>query len=151
MLTARDGVADRVHGLDSGADDYLVKPFANEELAARIRTLLRRMQPPGPTLLTCADLEVDLEAHSVRRSGRELDLTAQEFRLLEHLLRHQGHVLTRSQLLESVWDLGDDTTSNVVDVYVSYLRHKLESDGGPRLLHTVRGVGYVLRPPPGPQ
>ncbi|HEY7564787.1 MAG TPA: response regulator transcription factor [Acidimicrobiia bacterium] len=149
MLTARDGVADRVHGLDSGADDYLVKPFANEELAARIRTLLRRRQPPGATTLVCSDLVVDVEAHTAMRSDRTIDLTAQEFRLLEHLLRHQGHVLTRIQLLESVWDLGADTSSNVVDVYVSYLRHKLEAGGEPRLLHTVRGVGYVLRPPPG--
>lgn len=147
MLTARDGVADRVHGLDSGADDYLVKPFAHEELMARIRTLLRRQRPTEPTLLTCGDLEVDISSHTTRRLQREIELTAQEFRLLEHFLRHRGQVLTRSQLLETVWDLAADTTSNVVDVYVRYLRQKLESAGEPRLLHTVRGVGYVLKPP----
>lgn len=146
MLTARDGVADRVHGLDSGADDYLVKPFAHEELMARIRTLLRRRQPVEPALLTCGDLEVNLTAHTTRRLDRQIELTAQEFRLLEHFLRHRGQVLTRSQLLETVWDLASDTTSNVVDVYVRYLRQKLESAGEPRLLHTVRGVGYVLKP-----
>ena len=148
MLTARDGVADRVHGLDSGADDYLVKPFAHEELMARIRTLLRRRQPAEATLLTCSDLEVDVGGHTVRRKDRDIDLTAQEFRLLEHFLRHRGQVLTRPQLLETVWDLEAETTSNVVDVYVRYLRQKLEAGGEPRLLHTIRGVGYVLRSPP---
>jgi two-component system response regulator MprA len=147
MLTARDGVADRVHGLDSGADDYLVKPFAHEELMARVRTLLRRRQKTEATLLVCGDLEVDIGAHTARRLQRELELTAQEFRLLEQFLRHRGQVLTRSQLLESVWDLDGDTTSNVVDVYVRYLRQKLEAEGESRLLYTVRGVGYVLRPP----
>jgi two-component system response regulator MprA len=148
MLTARDGVADRVHGLDSGADDYLVKPFAHEELMARVRTLLRRRQPAEAILLTCADLEVDVGGHTARRQDRNIDLTAQEFRLLEHFLRHRGQVLTRPQLLETVWDLEAETTSNVVDVYVRYLRQKLEAGGEPRLLHTIRGVGYVLRTPP---
>lgn len=148
MLTARDGVADRVHGLDSGADDYLVKPFAHEELMARVRTLLRRRQPAESMLLTCADLEVDVGGHTARRQDRNIDLTAQEFRLLEHFLRHRGQVLTRPQLLETVWDLEAETTSNVVDVYVRYLRQKLEAGGEPRLLHTIRGVGYVLRTPP---
>lgn len=148
MLTARDGVADRVHGLDSGADDYLVKPFAHEELMARVRTLLRRRQPAESMLLTCADLEVDVGGHTARRQDRNIDLTAQEFRLLEHFLRHRGQVLTRPQLLETVWDLEAETTSNVVDVYVRYLRQKLEAGGEPRLLHTIRGIGYVLRTPP---
>lgn len=148
MLTARDEVADRVHGLDSGADDYLVKPFAHEELMARVRTLLRRRQPAESMLLTCADLEVDVGGHTARRQDRNIDLTAQEFRLLEHFLRHRGQVLTRPQLLETVWGLEAETTSNVVDVYVRYLRQKLEAGGEPRLLHTIRGVGYVLRTPP---
>ncbi len=148
MLTARDGVADRVHGLDSGADDYLVKPFAHEELMARIRTLLRRQQPHAPVVLSCGDLLIDLEAHAVRRGSRAIDLTAQEFRLLEHFVRHRGRVLSRAQLLNAVWELETDTTSNVVDVYVRYLRQKLEVGEEVRLLHTVRGVGYVLRSPP---
>jgi two-component system response regulator MprA len=147
MLTARDGVADRVHGLDSGADDYLVKPFAHEELMARIRTLLRRQQPHNAVLLTCGDLVVDLDAHAVRRGDRPIELTAQEFRLLEHFVRHRERVLSRSQLLNAVWELETDTTSNVVDVYVRYLRQKLEEGDEVRLLHTIRGVGYVLRPP----
>lgn len=148
MLTARDGVADRVHGLDSGADDYLVKPFAHEELMARIRTLLRRQQPHAPVVLSCGDLLIDLEAHAVRRGSRAIDLTAQEFRLLEHFVRHRGRVLSRAQLLNAVWELETGTTSNVVDVYVRYLRQKLEVGEEVRLLHTVRGVGYVLRSPP---
>lgn len=148
MLTARDGVADRVHGLDSGADDYLVKPFAHEELMARIRTLLRRQQPHAPVVLSCGDLLIDLEAHAVRRGSRAIDLTAQEFRLLEHFVRHRGRVLSRAQLLNAVWELETDTTSNVVDVYVRYLRRKLEVGQEVRLIHTVRGVGYVLRSPP---
>ena len=146
MLTARDSVADRVHGLDGGADDYLVKPFAHEELMARIRTLLRRRQPARATTLICADLEVDPAAHTVRRSSGPIELTALEFRLLEFLLTNRDRVLTRPQILEAVWGLDTDTTSNIVDVYVSYLRQKLEAEGEQRLLHTVRGVGYVLRP-----
>ena len=147
MLTARDGVADRVHGLDSGADDYLVKPFAHEELMARIRTLLRRQQPHNAAVLTCGDLEVDVDAHAVRRGNRAIELTAQEFRLLEHFVRNRERVLSRSQLLNAVWELETETTSNVVDVYVRYLRQKLEEGDEVRLLHTIRGVGYVLRSP----
>ncbi len=145
MLTARDAIADRVHGLDSGADDYLVKPFAHEELMARVRTLLRRHEPSTPTLLSCGDLEMDLSGHLVRRGSTIVDLTALEFRLLEYLLRHRGQVLSRSQILEAVWSLDADTSSNVVDVYVRYLRRKLDDSDPPSLLHTVRGVGYVLR------
>ncbi|MGH8926900.1 MAG: response regulator transcription factor [Acidimicrobiia bacterium] len=148
MLTARDGVADRVHGLDSGADDYLVKPFAHEELMARIRTLLRRRQRPVNTILVCDDLVMDVDSHVVHRGARPIELTAQEFRLLEYFVRHRDKVLSRPHLLNAVWELEADTTSNVVDVYVRYLRQKLEADGRPRLLHTVRGVGYVLRPGP---
>jgi len=145
MLTARDAVSDRVRGLDSGADDYLVKPFAYEELLARVRSLLRRNDPADRNLLRCADLEIDVDAVEARRGGRTIELTALEFRLLEHLCSNQRVVLTRPQILESVWGLDADTTSNVVDVYVRYLRNKLEADGEARLIHTVRGVGYVLK------
>jgi DNA-binding response OmpR family regulator len=140
-------VADRVHGLDSGADDYLVKPFAHEELMARIRTLLRRQQVHQPAELACADLLIELDAHVVKRAGRVVDLTAQEFRLLEYLVRNRDRVLSRAQLLSAVWDLEADTTSNVVDVYVRYLRQKVEAEGEIKLIHTVRGVGYILRSP----
>ena len=145
MLTARDAVSDRVRGLDSGADDYLVKPFAYEELLARVRSLLRRNDPADRNLLRCADLEIDVDAIEARRGERTIELTALEFRLLEHLCSNQRVVLTRPQILESVWGLDADTTSNVVDVYVRYLRNKLEADGEARLIHTVRGVGYVLK------
>ncbi len=145
MLTARDAVSDRVRGLDSGADDYLVKPFAYEELLARVRSLLRRNDPADRNLLRCADLEIDVDAIEARRGERTIELTALEFRLLEHLCSNQRVVLTRPQILESVWGLDADTTSNVVDVYVRYLRNKLEADGETRLIHTVRGVGYVLK------
>jgi two-component system response regulator MprA len=145
MLTARDGVTDRVRGLDAGADDYLVKPFAHEELLARVRALLRRRATPPGGALSYAGLTLDGAAHEVTRDGREIDLTALEFQLLEYFLRHPRHVLTRDQLLEAVWGFDAETTSNLVDVYVGYLRAKLESAGEPRLLQTVRGVGYVLR------
>jgi two-component system response regulator MprA len=148
MLTARDGTADRVAGLDAGADDYLVKPFAYEELLARVRALLRRRRPAaiaddGP--LELGDLRLDDNTREVRRGGREISLTAQEFDLLRHFLRHPRQVLSRAQLLDAVWRGGDPTTTNVVDVYIGYLRTKLEAGGEPRMLHTVRGVGYVLR------
>jgi two-component system response regulator MprA len=146
MLTARDATADRVAGLDAGADDYLVKPFAYEELLARVRALLRR-RGAGPTgeRLGYADLVLDPTSHEVRRGGRDIVLTAQEFTLLRHFLVHPRQVLSRTQLLEAVWGMDFPTASNVVDVYVGYLRGKLEAAGEPRLLHTVRGVGYVLR------
>jgi two-component system response regulator MprA len=143
MLTARDATADRVRGLDSGADDYLVKPFAYEELLARVRALLRRHG--SANVLSCGDLSLDPSSHEVRRGQRRIELTAQEFKLLSYFLRHVRQVLSREQILEAVWDLGPGTSSNVVDVYVGYLRGKLEAGGEPRLLHTLRGVGYVLR------
>ncbi|MGI5243448.1 response regulator transcription factor [Dactylosporangium sp. CA-139066] len=142
MLTARDATADRVAGLDAGADDYLVKPFDYDELLARIRALLRRRQPETSQTAEFDDLVVDLRAHEVRRGGRPIELTAQEFALLRYFLEHPRQVFTRAQLRAAVWGMDFDSASNVVDVYVGYLRAKL---GDPRLLHTVRGVGYVLR------
>jgi len=145
MLTARDATPDRVAGLDAGADDYLVKPFAYEELLARVRALLRRLptQRGQSAEVSFADVALDLAAREARRGGRPLTLTALEFDLLRHFLEHPRQVFTRNQLLASVWGNDLVSTSNVVDVYVGYLRAKL---GEPRLLHTVRGVGYVLRP-----
>jgi len=147
MLTARDATADRVAGLDAGADDYLVKPFEFEELQARVRALLRRRPAPAgaPSPLGLDDLHVDPVTRQVRRGAREIDLTAQEFDLLCFFARHPRHVLSRDQLLQAVWGGGSAATSNVVDVYVGYLRSKLEAAGEPRVLHTVRGAGYVLR------
>lgn len=145
MLTARTAVPDRVEGLDVGADDYLVKPFAYEELLARVRTLLRRRDQPEREVLRQADLSLDAGAMEVYRGTRLVDLTALEFQLLEHFLRNPRLVLSRPQIREAVWGLDADTTSNVVDVYVRYLRQKLEAEGEARLIHTVRGAGYVLK------
>jgi two-component system response regulator MprA len=145
MLTARDGVPDRVRGLDAGADDYLVKPFALEELSARLRALLRRTGGPAAERLRYADLVLDPGEHTVSRGERRIELTRTEFLLLELLLRHPRQVLTRSQIFEHVWGYDFGTSSNSLEVYVGYLRRKLEAGGEPRLVHTVRGVGYVLR------
>ena len=145
MLTARDGVSDRVAGLDAGADDYLVKPFAYDELLARVRSLMRRTDRSERTQLRCGDLVIDVEAMEARRGDRPLEFTALEFRLLEHLARNQRVVLSRPQILEAVWGLDADTTSNIVDVYIRYLRNKLEAGGEPRIIHTVRGAGYVMK------
>jgi len=147
MLTARDAISDRVSGLDAGADDYLVKPFAYDELLARVRALLRRREPRGGELLHCADLVMDVSAHQVRRGDRQVELTALQFDVLEHFLRHQRQVLERDQLLQAVWGIESDAISNVVDVTIAGLRSRLETEQQPRLLHTVRGVGYVLREP----
>jgi two-component system response regulator MprA len=146
MLTARDATADRVRGLDAGADDYLVKPFAYEELLARVRALLRRRgDAAADERLRFDDLVLDPLAREVRRGERAVDLTALEFDLLRHFLAHPRQVLSRAQLLDAVWQLPVATASNVVDVYVGYLRTKLEAADEPRLIHTVRGVGYVLK------
>jgi len=145
ILTARDAIDDRVDGLDAGADDYLVKPFALRELRARLRALLRRVEAPGAPELRFADLVLDTAGHQVRRGGREIALSRTEFVLLQALLEHPRQVLSRSQLFERVWGYDFGATSNALGVYIGYLRRKTEAEGEPRLLHTVRGVGYVLR------
>ncbi|HEX2102687.1 MAG TPA: response regulator transcription factor [Solirubrobacteraceae bacterium] len=145
MLTARDAVDDRVEGLDAGADDYLVKPFALRELQARLRALLRRTETSRAGVLRFADLELDPAARQVRRGGREVELSRTEFNLLELFLEHPRQVLTRSQIFERVWGYDFGSTSNTLGVYMGYLRRKTEAGGEPRLLHTVRGIGYVLR------
>ena len=144
MLTARTEVPDRVEGLAVGADDYLTKPFALEELLARVRALLRRNAPEDRKTLRYADLIVDVDAREVKRSARAVNLTAQEFNLLEYFVRNPRIVLSRDQILHSVWGADAETASNVVDVYVGYLRQKLEADGEPRLIRTRRGSGYIL-------
>jgi two-component system response regulator MprA len=145
MLTARDGVDARVAGLDSGADDYLVKPFDRQELLARLRALLRRRPPRGSAFLSAGDLQLHPETREVRRGKRELDLTTREFELLEYLMRNERLVVSRQRLLEDVWQYYAFAETNTVDVFVSTLRRKLESGGETRILHTVRGAGYVLR------
>ena len=148
MLTARDQVEDRVEGLDAGADDYVVKPFALEELLARVRALLRRSAPEtGEEPLRFADLELDPLAHEVRRGGDPIELTRTEFALLELFMRNPRQVLTRSVIFERVWGYDFGYASNSLDVYVGYLRRKTEAGGKPRLIQTVRGVGYALREP----
>jgi two-component system response regulator MprA len=147
MITARDAVSDRVIGLDSGADDYLVKPFDLAELTARVRAALRRHEP-GPERLAVGDLVVEVEAMRARMAGRPVEFTALEFRLLEYLARNASIVLSRDRILSAVWGLDVETSSNIVDVYVGYLRTKLEADGESRMIHTIRGAGYVLRPEP---
>jgi len=146
MLTARDAVGDRVEGLDAGADDYVVKPFALEELLARIRALLRRHAPDSDEKpMRFADLSLDPVTHEVRRGDRAIELTRTEWNLLELFLRNPKRVLTREVIFDRVWDYDFGPTSNALEVYVGYLRRKTEAEGEPRLIHTVRGVGYVLR------
>ena len=145
ILSARDDVDDRVAGLQAGADDYVVKPFALEELTARLHALLRRRGVEGTTALVVGDVVVDPRRHVATRAGRDLGLTGREFSLLEVFARNPGQVLSRDQLLELVWGYTFDVDTNVADVFVGYLRRKLEADGSPRVLHTIRGVGWALR------
>jgi DNA-binding response OmpR family regulator len=145
MLTARDSVEDRVRGLESGADDYLTKPFAFAEFLARVRVLLRRDQGAEPLTLAAGDLVMDLKARKVTRAGRAVTLSVKEFGVLEHLLRHPDEAVTRTQLAEHVWDENFDSFSNVIDVTVYHLREKVDRDFKPALIHTVRGVGYMLK------
>src|SRR5436853_7645036 len=145
MLTARDAVDDRVKGVDSGADDYLVKPFDREELLARLRALLRRRPPRGSAFLQVGDLALNPDTREVQRSDRQIQLTAREFELLEYLMRNERLVVSRQALLDDVWGYDAFAETNTVDVFISNLRRKLEEDGEPRLLHTIRGAGYVLR------
>ncbi len=146
MLTAKDLVEDKVKGLDAGANDYLTKPFAFEELLARIRALLRKTPAQPSTTLEAGDLNLDLLTHKAFRAGRELILSAKEFALLEYLTRNQGAIVTRTMISEHVWDINFDTATNVIDVYINYLRRKLESGRGKKIIHTVRGKGYILKP-----
>jgi two-component system response regulator MprA len=145
MLTARDSVGDRVAGLDAGADDYLVKPFALQELLARIRALLRRRPPRGAASLQVADLQLNPDTREVRRGEREIELTNREFELLEFLMRNEKLVISRERLLDEVWGYDPMAATNTIDVFISNLRRKLEEGGEPRLLHTKRGAGYVLK------
>ena len=147
FLTARDQVEDRVKGLEFGADDYLVKPFAFSELLARVRALLRRGRTSEPELLQVADLELDLQRRRVTRAGKRIDLTAKEFALLELLLRHQGEVLPRSLIASQVWDMNFDSDTNVIDVAIRRLRAKIDDDFEPKLIQTVRGIGYRVEAP----
>jgi two-component system, OmpR family, response regulator MprA len=147
ILTARDALDARVEGLDSGADDYLVKPFEREELLARMRALLRRRPPRGSAFLVVGDLRLNPDSHEVFRGERDLELTAREFELLEHLMRNERIVVSRQALLDEVWGYHPFAETNTVDVFISNLRRKLEAGGEPRVLHTVRGAGDVLREP----
>lgn len=149
MLTARDAVADRVSGLDAGADDYLTKPFSFAELLARLRALSRRGGVRRPPILRVGDLTLDPATRRVRRAGVSIELTTKEFALLEYLMRHPGHVLTRTRLIEHVWDFAYAGDSNVVDVYIRYLREKVDRPFGSASIETVRGAGYRLREEPG--
>ncbi|MBA2632618.1 MAG: response regulator transcription factor [Chloroflexi bacterium] len=145
MLTARDALESRVEGLDVGADDYLVKPFERQELLARLRALLRRRPPRGMAPLRVGDLMLNPDTHEVSRGDRKIELTQREFELLEYLMRNERLVISRQKLLDEVWGYDPFSITNTIEVFVSNLRRKLEADGEPRLLHTVRGAGYVLR------
>ena len=145
VLTGRSRIEDRVQSLDSGADDVLIKPFSFTELSARVRALLRRRPFATDTLLKLADLELNRVERTVKRAGKRIELTSKEFGLLEYLLRNAGHRITRSMIVEHVWNLSFDTGTNVVDVYINYLRNKIDESFTPKLIHTVRGVGYELR------
>ena len=145
LLTAKDAVDDRVAGLNKGADDYLTKPFAFSELLARVRVLLRRGKAEVKTTLQISDLTLDLVSHKVNRGGDEIELTGKEYSLLEYFMRNQEKVLTRTMIAEHVWDYNFDTFTNVIDVYINHLRKKIDKDRQSKLLHTLRGVGYIMK------
>ncbi len=145
MLTAREAVKDRVIGLDAGADDYMTKPFAFEELLARVRVILRKRPVTQELKLEIGDLVLDLITHKVRRGGDEIELTTKEYALLEFLMRNAGTIVTRTMISEHVWDINFETFTNVIDVYINYLRNKIDRDHDEKLIHTVRGRGYVLK------
>ncbi len=145
MLTAKDTVKDKIKGLDSGADDYLPKPFAFEELLARVRVLLRKKDSRVQTQLKVDDLSLDLLTHKVTRAEREIDLTVKEYALLEYLMRNAGNIVTRTMISEHVWDINFDTFTNVIDVYINYLRNKIDSGFADKMIQTVRGKGYLLK------
>lgn len=144
ILTAKDSLKDKVQGLDMGADDYLTKPFAFEELLARVRALLRRARMEKQTLLTVADLELDQVTHRVKRAGKDIPLTAKEYSLLEYLMLHARQVVTRTMISEHVWNEDFDSFTNITDVYINYLRNKIDKGFDKQLIHTIRGVGYML-------
>jgi heavy metal response regulator len=145
MLTAKDSIKDKVKGLDSGADDYLAKPFSFEELLARIRVILRKGKSLQPTKLQVGDLVLDLLSHKAWRGAEEIALTTKEYALLEYLMRNAGSIITRTMISEHVWDINFDTFTNVIDVYVNYLRNKIDKGRKKKLIHTIRGRGYVLK------
>ncbi|MBR4450237.1 MAG: response regulator transcription factor [Clostridia bacterium] len=145
FLTARDSVRDRVHGLDSGASDYLVKPFSMEELLARVRALTRRSYETQSSILRAGDLELDLSAHTVSRAGRAITLSAKEFSLLSYLMHNKNRVLSREKIENHIWNFDYEGGTNVVDVYIRYLRKKIDDDFDEKLIHTVRGAGYILK------
>lgn len=144
MLTARDSIPDITHGLDAGADDYMTKPFSFEVLLARLRAITRRAPQPASIVLSCADLELDPAAQRVTRGGNAIVLTATEYRLLEYMLRRAGRIVSRNAILEAVWGLSDPVEENTLDAFISLLRHKVDRNYQPRLIHTARGVGYIL-------
>lgn len=145
MLTAKSSTEDKVAGLDSGADDYLTKPFAFEELLARVRSLLRRGAQEKSIILRVGDLELDTVTHKAKRGGKTIELTAKEYALLEYLMRNKGRVLSRTLIADHIWDYTFDTGTNIIDVYINHLRHKIDEGFEPKLIHTVRGVGYVIK------
>lgn len=145
IMTAKDAIEDRVRGLDAGADDYIVKPFSLDELSARIRALIRRKQEVKHTTLTLADLEMNIATHTVKRNNEIVYLSSKEYALLHYLISHQGQVLTRTQIADHVWDYNFYSDSNIVDVYIRYLRNKIDKPYKTKLIHTIRGFGYVMR------
>ncbi len=145
VLTAKGGVEERVRGLNLGADDYIPKPFDFSELLARLRAVIRRHKGEASPVIEVSDLEIDMNSHRVRRAGREVQLTANEYKILEYLALHKGRVISRTELLEHIYDINSDPDSNVIDVYINYLRRKIDRDHDKKLIHTVRGAGYILK------